>query len=328
MSGFVEGVRARARANPRRIVLPEGMDERTLVAAAQLARDGLARPTVLGGPEIGAELQRLGATGVELVDPAHDPRRPALAARLYERRKAKGMTEEDAHRHSADVLLFGALLVGAGEMDGCVSGALNTTGDVLRAALWAVGPAAGIKTVSSSFYMVVPDFRGQGTEVLTYSDAAVVPDPTAEQLADIAIAAADARRRVVGDDPRVAFLSYSTKGSAAGSSIDEVRQALEIFRQKAPGIPVDGEMQVDAALIESVGQRKSPGSPVVGRANVLIFPDLDAGNIAYKLTQRLAHAEAVGPIVQGLARPCNDLSRGATADDVVNVACITGLLAE
>lgn len=327
MSGFVESVRARARANPRRIVLPEGMDERTLVAAAQLARDGLARPTVLGGPEIGAELQRLGASGVELVDPAHDPRRPALAARLYERRKAKGMTEEDAHRHSADVLLFGALLVGAGEMDGCVSGAVNTTGDVLRAALWAVGPAPGIRTVSSSFYMVVPDFRGQGTEVLTYSDAAVVPDPTAEQLADIAVAAADARRRVVGDDPRVAFLSYSTKGSAAGPSIDEVRQALELFKQKAPGIPVDGEMQVDAALVESVGARKSPGSPVAGRANVLIFPNLDAGNIAYKLTQRLAHAEAVGPIVQGLARPCNDLSRGATPDDVVNVACITGLLA-
>lgn len=324
---FIEGVRARARANPRRIVLPEGMDERTLVAAAHLARDGLALPTVLGGPEIGAELERLGATGVALVDPARDPRRPALAARLYERRKARGMTEEDAYRHAADVLLFGALLVGAGEMDGCVSGAVNTTGDVLRAALWAVGPAPGIRTVSSSFYMVVPDFRGQGTEVLTYSDAAVVPQPTAEQLADIAVAAADARRRVVGDDPRVAFLSYSTKGSAEGPSIDEVRQALEIFRGKAPGIPVDGEMQADAALIERVGARKSPGSPVAGRANVLIFPNLDAGNIAYKLTQRLAHAEAVGPIVQGLARPCNDLSRGATPDDVVNVACITGLLA-
>lgn len=325
---FVERVRARAKANPRRIVMPEGADERTLVAAARLAKDGLAIPTVLGGPEIGAELERLGADGVTLVNPAADPRRPALAARLFERRKAKGMTEEDAMRHSADVLVFGSLLVGAGEMDGCVSGAINTTGDVLRAAFWAVGPAPGIRTVSSSFYMVVPDFRGQGTEVLTYSDAAVVPDPTAEQLADIAIAAADARRRVVGDDPRVAFLSYSTKGSAEGPSIDKVRQALEIFRQKSPGIPVDGEMQGDAALIESVGQRKSPGSPVAGRANVLIFPDLDAGNIGYKLTQRLTPgAEAVGPIVQGLARPCNDLSRGSTPDDIVNVACITGLLA-
>ena len=325
---FVESVRARAKANPRRIVLPEGADERTLVAAARLAKDGLALPTVLGGPEIGAELERLGAEGVTLVNPATDPRRSALAARWFERRRAKGMTEEDALRHSADVLVFGSLLVGAGEMDGCVSGAINTTGDVLRAAFWAVGPARGIRTVSSSFYMVVPDFRGQGREVLTYSDAAVVPDPTAEQLADIAVAAADARRRVVGDDPRVAFLSYSTKGSAEGPSIDKVRQALEIFRQKAPGIPADGEMQGDAALIESVGQRKSPGSPVAGRANVLIFPDLDAGNIGYKLTQRLTPgAEAVGPIVQGLARPCNDLSRGSTPDDIVNVACITGLLA-
>lgn len=324
---FLDDVHARARKNPRRIVLPEGADERILVAAARLARDRLARPIVLGGPEIGAELQRLGADGVDLVDPAHDPRRQALADRLYQRRKAKGLTEEEAFRKSADPLYFGALMLGAGEVDACVSGAMNTTGDVLRAALWAVGAAEGIRTVSSSFYMVVPDFRGAGEEVLTYSDAAVVPDPTAEQLADIAAAAADARRRVVGDDPRVAFLSYSTKGSAAGPMIDEVAQALEIFRKKMPGVPVDGELQVDAALIESVGARKSPGSPVAGKANVLIFPDLNAGNIAYKLTQRLARAEAVGPIVQGLARPCSDLSRGADADDIVNVACITGLLA-
>jgi phosphate acetyltransferase len=324
---FLDSVHARARANPRRIVLPEGADERTLVAAARLHADGLARPLVVGGPEIAAELRRLGAGEVEVLDPAADARRTQLAPLLFERRRAKGMTEDDAHRLAADPLLFGALLVAAGEADGCVAGAVSTTADVMRAAIWAIGPAPGIRTVSSTFYMVVPPFRSEGEEVLSYSDAAVVPDPTAEQLADIAVAAADARRKVVGDDPRVAFLSYSTRGSAAGPSIDKVRRALEIFREKAPGIPADGELQADAALIESVGARKSPGSAVAGRANVLIFPDLDAGNIAYKLTQRLAHAEAVGPIVQGLAKPCNDLSRGATPGDIVNVACITGLLA-
>ena len=324
---FVDDVRARSKAHPRRIVLPEGADERTLKAAAYLLREGLAHPIVLGGPEIRDELQRLGADAIQVVSPADDPRREALAARLHARRRAKGMGEEDAYRLAGDPLLFGALLVAQGEADGCVAGAVNTTGDVMRAALWAVGPAPGIRTVSSSFYMGVPDFRGAGPEVLTYSDAAVVPDPTAEQLADIAAAAADARRRVVGDAPRVAFLSYSTKGSAEGASIDRVRQALEIFRARMPGVPADGELQADAALIESVGASKSPGSLVAGRANVLIFPDLDAGNIAYKLTQRLARAEAIGPIVQGLARPCCDLSRGATPDDIVTVACIAGLLA-
>jgi phosphate acetyltransferase len=223
--------------------------------------------------------------------------------------------------------MFGALLVAAGEVDGSVAGAANATGDVLRAAFWAVGTAQGTRTVSSTMYMLAPPFRSGEAEVLSFADCAVVPHPTAGQLADIAVAAALARRRVVGDEPRVAFLSFSTAGSAEDESVTRIRDALERFRQREPHITADGELQADAALIESVARRKAPGSALAGGANVLIFPDLNAGNIAYKLVQRLAGADAIGPVLQGLRRPCNDLSRGATAADIVNVACITALLA-
>jgi phosphate acetyltransferase len=236
------------------------------------------------------------------------------------------MTPAEAETRILDPLMFGAMLVRTGEADGSVAGAAHTTADVLRAALWCVGTRAGIGTVSSSFYMVVPAFRGtDAPEVLSFTDAGVVPTPTVPQLADIAAAAVDARRAVVEDEPRVAFLSFSTRGSAEGPEVDRVRAAFHRFQALRPDVPADGELQADAALIETVARRKAPDSPIHGGANILVFPDLDAGNIAYKLVQRLARAEAVGPILQGLARPCNDLSRGASPEDIVNVACITAL---
>jgi phosphate acetyltransferase len=329
VSAFLESLATRARERQRRIVFPEGGDARTVEAVARIVIAGLLRPVVLGDAEtVRMGVHRLGGDGdaVEVIDPASDPRRETLAVLLAEARAHRAMTIDDAARRIVEPLFFGAMLVRTGEVDGSIAGAVHTTGDVVRAALWCVGTAAGVQTVSSSFYMVVPPFRGTDTpEVLTFTDAGVVPSPTVDQLVDIAVAAAAARRSVVADEARVAFLSFSTLGSAAGPEAGRVRTAFERFHERRPDVPADGELQADAALVEAVALRKAPLSPLRGSANVLVFPDLDAGNIAYKLVQRLARAEAVGPILQGLARPCNDLSRAASPEDILNVACITAL---
>jgi len=299
---FRERVYERARRARKHIVLPEGDDPRVRAAAARLEADGFGVVEVLGRP--------LPPSPV-----------PGLIRHLRARRPDKFPTDAAARAALEHPLTFGACLVGAGLADVMVGGATFPSGDTIRAALWTVGTAPGIATVSGAFYMV------RDETVLTFTDCAVVPEPTPAQLADAGAAAARDRRRIVGDEPVVAFLSYSTRGSAAGERVERVRQAVSILQARGPGFVCDGELQGDAALVADVAARKAPASPVAGRANVLVFPDLDSGNIAYKLVQRLGGWEAIGPILQGLARPVADLSRGATADDIVDTAVVAVLQA-
>ncbi|MGB1655757.1 MAG: phosphate acyltransferase [Longimicrobiales bacterium] len=331
---FLTALRARSAASARRIVFPEATEGRVLDAVARIVREDLARP-VLIGPE--AELRAALAArhlpdttvgvGIELRDPSD----PALMAETRDyisgRRAHRDDSSEALDRMARDPLMQAGTMVATGRADGAVAGCVRTTADVVRSALVTIGLDDGFETLSSSFYMVFGEDHAVGPSVLTFTDAGVVPNPSPDQLAEIAHAAAVARGRVVGDEARVAFLSYSTAGSAEGPTVTAVRAALDLFRARAPKIAADGELQGDAALSASVAGRKAPDSAVAGQANVLVFPDLDAANIAYKLVQQLGGAAALGPILQGLSRPFNDLSRGAVAGDIVDVACITALMA-
>ncbi len=328
---FLQNLRQRASSLHKTIVLPEGDDERILQAAARLEAEGMAQIILLGDE---AQVhQRMAAAGVEttgitVIDPALSTYRAEFARLYFEMRRHKQMSETEASEIMQDPLFFGAMLVHQGVADGMVAGAVNATSNVLRAGFQIVGTAPGVSTVSSCFFLIKSGWEFGTNGMFVCGDCAVNPQPDAEQLAAIAVATADSAQRLANFEPRVAMLSFSTADSGSGPDVDKVRAATELARQLAPDLQIDGPLQLDAAIVPEIGRQKAPQSTVAGRANVLIFPDLDAGNIGYKLVQRLADAEAVGPILQGMAAGLNDLSRGCSVDDIVNVAAITALQCE
>lgn len=326
--GFIDTIIAKARANRKTIVLPEASDRRVLEAAARLSAEEITRVVLIGDPDaIHADAAGLDLTGVRIVNPLTEGKLDEYTALYYEMRKNKGMTPEKAAETMKNPLFYGVMMVKTGEADGMVAGAINSTANTLRPALQILRTAPGTKLVSAFFMMVVPDCRYGLDGTFLFADSGLVENPNADELSEIALSSAKSFRQLTGGEPRVAMLSYSTKGSAHSELTDKVIEATRLAKEKAPDLALDGELQLDAAIDAGVASSKAPGSDVAGTANVLVFPDLNAGNIGYKIVQRLAKAEAYGPITQGIARPVNDLSRGCVADDIVGVAAITAVQA-
>ncbi len=329
---LIEQIKKKAQSNLKTVVLPESYDERMLYASEIITKNKLAKIVLLGQADVikaEASAKGIDISGVEIINPITSPKLDQYVADFVELRKSKGMTVEEAYSTltAPDNLFYAGMMVRNGDADGEVAGATGTTGAVLKAAFQTVGPAKGIKTVSSFFMMVTknPAFGENG--IILFGDCAVNPNPDSQALAEIAIATSDNCKAFLDADARTALLSFSTKGSASHPDSDKVIKALEIAKQLRPDLQIDGEMQLDAALVSKIGDKKAPGSMVAGKANVIIFPDLDAGNIGYKLVERIAGAEAIGPVIQGLSKPVNDLSRGCSVDDIVNVTAITAVQA-
>ncbi|MCX7923805.1 MAG: phosphate acetyltransferase [Clostridia bacterium] len=326
---FLEQITQRAKSNIQTIVLPESTDIRTIKATAMILEQGIANVVLIGNEvEIKKLAGDLDISKAKIVDPLNSDQLEDYANTFYEMRKAKGVTIEQARETMKNPLFYGVMMVKKGEADGMVAGAINSTANTLRPALQILKTAPGVKLVSSFFIMVVPDCEYGHNGTFVYSDCGLVENPSADELSEIAIAAAGSFKALVGAEPKVGMLSYSTYGSAKSELTEKVIQATKLAKEKAPGLALDGELQADAALVPSVGKSKAPDSAIAGEANVLVFPDLNSGNIAYKLTQRLAKAEAYGPVTQGIAKPVNDLSRGCSAEDIVGVVAITAVQAQ